>query len=90
MDVVNTDYIIMEELKKQNSIKSKNHNKIWVTELEVQHKQFTRQEIQICLNFTLTALGVRTATFSIFLLDSSASRLPGQQGCGAKKSLSAG
>lgn len=58
-------------------------------ESEVQGKQFTKQEIQICLKFTL-ALGVGTSTFSIFLLDSSTSRLLGQQGSGAQKSLSAG
>lgn len=37
-------------------------------ESEVQGKQFTKQEIQICLKFTLAALGVGTSTFSIFLL----------------------
>lgn len=59
-------------------------------ESEVQGKQFTKQEIQICLKFTLAALGVGTSTFSIFLLDSSTSRLLGQWGSGAQKSLSAG
>lgn len=59
-------------------------------ESEVQDKQFTKQEIQICLKFTLAALGGGISTFSIFLLDSSTSRLPGQQGSGAQKLLSAG
>lgn len=50
----------MRDKKAQNSIKSKNNYKIWVTEFEAQDKQFTKQEIQVCLSFTLTALGVDT------------------------------